>query len=58
MLAACHWGKAREGSGWTESGSMPCRAPEVMRRPNAELKEKFADLLQYRDRIFKDYFPK
>ena len=29
-----------------------------MRLPNAELKEKFADLLQYRDRIFKEHFPK
>ena len=36
---------------------MLCRAPEVMRLPNAELKEKFADLLQYRDRIFKEHFP-
>ena len=37
---------------------MLCRAPEVMRLPNTELKENFADLLQYRDRIFKEHFPK
>ena len=46
-----------EWNGWPESVNMLCRAPEVMRLPNIELKEKYADLLQYRDRIFKEHFP-
>ena len=35
-----------------------CRAPEVMRRPcNPEWKMQYADLVEYRDRIFKEHFP-
>lgn len=35
-----------------------CRAPEVMRRPcNPEWKAQYADLVEYRDRIFKEHFP-
>ena len=37
--------------------SKACRAPEAMRRPRPELKAKYGELVQYRDKIFKEHFP-
>ena len=34
------------------------RAPEAMRKPDAEWVEGFEVLLQYRDKIFRDHYPK